>query len=394
MPSKILISGGGIAGCCLAWWLERSGHSVTIVELAPEARNGGYVIDFWGLGYDVAEKMGLLDELRRHDLDIHEFEIVDGTGRRISGFNQDALKDLTRGRIMSLPRSAVALSLYDAIKDRVPVRFGDSVVGILEADGGLDVQFQKGASETFDLVVGADGLHSAVRRLVFGNEPGFERFLGYCVAAFSAPGYQHRDPHTYVTYGEPGRQIWRIALKEDATVFLLVFAAEENVAPLHDAGKQKEVLTRLYAQSGWEAREALAAMGAATDLYFDRVSQISLPRWSKGRVALIGDACACPSLLAGEGSAMAMAEAYTLAAELDAAEGNHTQAFARYEERLRPYVERKQKGARGFASSFVPKTALGLWGRNTLISVANGLGLARLLFGAQLTDRIELPNYR
>ena len=308
MPSKILISGAGIAGCCLAWWLQRSGHSVTIVEHAPEARGGGYVIDFWGLGYDVAEKMGLLDELRRHDLDVHDFEIVDRSGRKISGFNQDALKDLTRGRIMSLPRSVVALSLYQAIRDRVPVRFGDSIVGVFEVDGGVDVRFDKAPSEKFDLVVGADGLHSAVRRNVFGNNPNFERFLGYCVAASSANGYAHRDPHTYVTYGEPGRQIWRITLQEDLTVFLLVFAADQNVAPLHDPQKQKEVLSRLYAQSGWESQEVLDAM-------------------------------------------------------------------------------------RSFASSFVPKTALGLWGRNTLINVANALGLARLLFGAQLSDRFQLPTY-
>lgn len=138
----------------------------------------------------------------------------------------------------------------------------------------------------------------------------------------------------------------------------------------------------------------LRALESSTDLYFDRVSQIVMPQWSKGRIALIGDACACPSLLAGEGSAMAMAEAYTLAGELDAAGEDYERAFQAYEQRLRPYVERKQKGARGFASSFVPKSTWGLWLRSMILNAVTRLGLTRLLFGAQLRDRMKLENYR
>jgi 2-polyprenyl-6-methoxyphenol hydroxylase-like FAD-dependent oxidoreductase len=257
------------------------------------------------------------------------------------------------------------------------------------------VTFREGEARTFDLVIGADGLHSAVRRLSFGEEARFERFLGYYVAAFTAHGYRFRDPHAYVTYGEPGRQIWRITVDEDATVFMLVFAdPNPHAAPIHDSLRQKELLIGLYSGGGWETNEMLHALQGSTDLYFDRVSQIVMPRWTKGRVALIGDACACPSLLAGEGSAMAMAEAYTLAGEIEAAQGHHASAFAVYEQRLRPYVERKQKGARGFAASFVPRSAFGLSLRNASINVANRLGLTRLLFRAQMSSGIELQNYR
>jgi len=178
MSGKVLISGAGIGGCCLAWWLDKYGYAVTIVEQAPEARGGGYVIDFWGLGYEVARRMGLLDELGRHNLDVRDFAIVDGRGRRISGFDQSSLQYLTAGRIMSLPRSAVALALYEAAKDRVDVRFGDSIVGLTETRNGVDARFRTGAPATFDLVVGADGLHSAVRRLTFGDEAQYEQFLG------------------------------------------------------------------------------------------------------------------------------------------------------------------------------------------------------------------------
>lgn len=395
MSGTVLVSGAGVAGSCLAWWLHRYGYAVTLVEQAPEPRTGGYVIDFWGLAYDVAEKMGVLDELRRHDLNVREFRIVDRGGRQISGFNQGAVQELIKGRGISLPRSALASALYEAVKDRVEVRFGNSVSGLEDSPRGVRVQFREGELQTFDLVIGADGLHSAVRRLCFDEEARFERFLGYYVAAFTAHGYRFRDPHAYVTYGEPGRQIWRITVDEDSTVFMLVLANPDlHAAPIHDASRQKEVLVRLYSGGGWETEAMLHALQASTDLYFDRVSQIVMPSWTKGRVALIGDACACPSLLAGEGSAMAMAEAYTLAGELDVAQGHHARAFEMYEHRLRPYVERKQKGARGFAASFVPTTAFGLWLRNASINVANRLGLVRLLFRAQMRSGIELQHYR
>ena len=394
MSGKVLISGAGIAGCCLAWWLERYGYSVTIVEQAPEPRRGGYVIDFWGLGFDVAERMGLLDDLRRRDLQIHEFRVVDDDGRTTASLNQSALQGLTKGRLMSLQRSAVALGLYAAIKDRVAVRFDDSVDDLSEAADAVDVRFRAGGTGRYDLVFGADGLHSAVRRAAFGDEPGVERYHGFRVAAFSAPGYGHRDPHIYVTYAKPGRQIWRVTLNDDACVFLLVVAeADPEALPAHDAASQKLALERLFADAAWEAKEVLAALDDATDLYFDRVSQIELPAWSKGRVALLGDACACPSLLAGEGSSMAMAEAYTLAGELHVAGGDHLAAFPAYEQQLRPYVQRKQKAARGFAAQFVPSTAAGLWLRNLSLKTVTALGLSSLLFRSQLRDPLKLVSY-
>jgi 2-polyprenyl-6-methoxyphenol hydroxylase-like FAD-dependent oxidoreductase len=394
MFGSVLISGAGIAGCCLAWWLEKYGYQVTLIEQAPEPRRGGYVLDFWGLGFDVAERMQLLNELGRDKLDIRDFLVVDESGRRITGINQGVLQQLTGGRLMSLQRSAVALALYNAIKDRITMRFNESVQDLREDAEGVEVQFRSGEAARYDLVFGAGGLHSPVRKLVFGDQPGFEHYLGYYVAAFTASGYPHRSPHAYVTYAIPGRQIWRVTLNDDACVFLLLIAEPKPDAfPVHDTTSQKGILTRLFVDAGWEAKEVLAALDKSTDLYFDRVSQIDIPRWTNGRAALLGDACGCPSLLAGEGSSMAMAEAYTLAGELHAAGGNHDIAFPAYEQRLRPYVERKQRGARSFASSFVPKTAFGLWLRNLSLEVTTKLGLTRLLFGAQLSDPLKLANY-
>jgi 2-polyprenyl-6-methoxyphenol hydroxylase-like FAD-dependent oxidoreductase len=169
MPESVLVSGAGVAGACLAWWLDRYGYAVTLVEQAPEPRTGGYVIDFWGLGFDVAEKMGVLDELRRHDLKVQEFRIVNRVGRRISGFNQGEVQKLIKGRGMSLPRSALASALYEAVKDRVDVRFGNSVTSLEDSPRGVEVTLREGEAQTFDLVIGADGLHSGVRRLCFGE---------------------------------------------------------------------------------------------------------------------------------------------------------------------------------------------------------------------------------
>lgn len=394
MARKVLISGAGIAGCCLAWWLNRYGYDVTLVEQAPAPRKGGYVIDFWGLGYEVAERMGVVEALKAQDLDIEQMRIVNHRGLRIGGFDQASLRKLSGGRIMSLPRSVLALSLYEAVKDRVTTRFGDSVRHILQDDGGVGVDFEGGDAGRYDLVFGADGLHSSVRALAFGADAKYERFLGYYAAAFTVKDYPHRDPHAYVMYGRPGRQIARITLKSNASVFLLLLSCRWAPGPVpKDITGQKALLRQVFSGAGWESKEIIGALESSTDLYFDRMSQIEMPTWHNGRVALIGDACACPSLLAGEGSSMAMAEAYTLAGELHTHGEDYARAFDAYERHLQPFANRKQKAARGFASSFVPKTSFGLWLRNTSLSVINGLGLSEWAFRGQLNDPFTLPEY-
>ena len=394
MTKSVLICGAGIAGCCLGWWLARYDYDVTLVEQAKAPRQGGYVIDFWGLGYQVAERMGVLEVLKAEDLAIEQMRIVDHKGHRISGFNQAALGKLTGGRIMSLPRSALALALYEAVKDRVTVRLGDSIRHILQSESGVGVGFRSGDAARYDLVIGADGLHSTVRALAFGEDAESERFLGYYAAAFTAENYPHRDPNAYIMYGRPGRQIARITLKSDASVFLLLFSSEWAARAIPSDGVgQKGLLRQVFSGAGWESKEILDALEASTDLYFDRMSQIEMPNWCNGRVALLGDACACPSLLAGEGSSMAMAEAYTLAGELHACKGDYRKAFDAYQKHLQSFALRKQKAARGFASSFVPKTSLGLWLRNTSLRVISSLGLSEWAFRAQLNDPFKLPKY-
>ncbi len=390
----ILISGIGIAGPTLAYWLGRYGYKATLIEQAPRLRTGGYVIDFWGLGFDVAERMGLLPTLQRDGNLYQELRFVDARGQRVGGFNADVFPTLTDGRYVSLPRGDLAALIYNSIKGDHEVIFGDSITAIEQDDDSVQVTFQHAPARRFDLVIGADGLHSEVRRLVFGSQDQFETYLGYMVAAFEVEGYRPRDEGYFVSYSAPGRQAGRLALDNDRTLFLLVFAA--NQAPRidpHDTNAQKRVLIAEFSEAGWECPQILAELENTNEFYFDRVSQIRMNSWSRGRVALLGDAAFCPSLLAGQGSALAMTAAYVLAGELGCKDGAPEEAFQRYEELLKPFMAGKQKAAEQFATSFAPRTRWGIYLRNQVMNAFRLPYVAKLVLGRTLLDHLQLPIY-
>jgi 2-polyprenyl-6-methoxyphenol hydroxylase-like FAD-dependent oxidoreductase len=390
----VLISGAGIGGPTLAFWLGAAGFETTLIERAPALRMGGYVIDFWGLGYDIAERMGLAGEIERIGYHMREMRIVDEGGNRVTGFGTRVLRELAGGRFVTLGRSDLSRLLFERIDGSAEVMFGDEIVGLDERSNGVHVQFERGSDRRFDLVIGADGLHSNVRRLVFGPQDRFERQLGYVAAAFEVRGYRPRDEDVYVIYGEPGRMLARFALHDDRTLFLFVFAAEARLPEMRDLPAQKAMLHERFGGGRWECPCILDALDRTPDLYFDRVSQIRMQSWSKGRVALVGDAAFCVSLTAGQGSALAMTAAYVLAGELANASGRHDDAFRKYEELLRAFISSKQQGAARFAAAFAPKTRLGLFLRNQVIRAFVIPGLARLAFGRDIVDTLRLPDYR
>jgi 2-polyprenyl-6-methoxyphenol hydroxylase-like FAD-dependent oxidoreductase len=311
---RVLISGAGIAGPTLAHWLLRAGHDVTIVERSPGLREGGYLVDFWGAGFDVAERMGIVPELRRRGYVFTDAMAIDRRGRRVASVKP--AKIMKSGeRYLSIARSELSAVIFESLEGRAEVLFGDSATS-LEDDGTVvRVGFENGPAREFDLVVGADGLHSRVRRLAFGPDERFEEYLGIVVSAFETSGYRPRDELVAMMYAEVGFQVVRLSLDDDTTLLLL--SVRHDGAIPEERPAQEELLRSALADAGWEVPAILDLRPRARDLYFAPVSQIRMPSWSTGRVALVGDAAACPSFLAGQGSALAMVGAYTRAAELE-----------------------------------------------------------------------------
>lgn len=391
----VLISGAGIAGPTLAFWLKAAGFEPTLVEQAPALRTGGYVIDFWGLGYEIAARMGLEGDINRVGYHIREMRIVGDRGECVAGFGTRVFRELTGGRFVTLGRSDLSGLLFEKIKGTTEVIFGDEVVGLQEQTDCVQVQFKHAGERRFDLAIGADGLHSNIRRLKFGSQDRFEKQLGYVVAAFEVRSYRPRDEDVYVIYSEPSRMLGRFALHNDRTLFLFVFAADLDAAPaMLGLTAQKAMLRERFSEGKWECPGILCELDGAQELYFDRVSQIKLDSWSQGRVALVGDAAFCVSLTAGQGSALAMIAAYVLAGELAKAGDGYKGAFRSYEELLRSFIVSKQRGAARFAAAFAPKTRWGLFMRNQVIKACAIPGLARLAFGRDIIDSLQLPDYR
>jgi 2-polyprenyl-6-methoxyphenol hydroxylase-like FAD-dependent oxidoreductase len=298
---KVLISGAGIAGPTLAFWLAHYGFTPTIVEAAPRLRTGGYLIDFWGAGFDIADRMGLLPEIMGQGYKVREVRVVNRSGKRITGFSVDAFSRVTHGRFVTLPRTELASAIFGKIEGRVETIFGDSLARIDQTESGVQVRFESGGTREFDLVVGTGGLHSRVREVVFGEEKRFEKYLGYKVAVFEVKGYRPRDELVNVMYTEVHQQVARFAMYGDRTMFVFTFK-DDDPAGADSLQAQKALLRKRFGSSGWECPQILEALDTTGDFYFDRVSQIRMdPQqglWTRGRVTLAGDAASCVSLLA------------------------------------------------------------------------------------------------
>ena len=387
---RVLICGAGIAGPTLAYWCRRAGHEVTLVERAPELRRGGYVVDFWGAGFDVAERMGIVPELRRRGYDMTEARVVDRRGHRVATITPSSVMG-SSARYVSIARSELAAVIYEALDEQVELVLGDTVHSVEDDGDGVRVTLGSGQIHDVDLVVGADGLHSRVRRLAFGPDERYERYLGIVVAAFEADGYRPRDELIAMMHAEVGFQVLRLSLREDRTLFLFS-VRHEGPPPLDDRAAQEALLRSRLAHAGWETPAILEVMSQAETFYFDSVSQIRMPSWSRGRVALVGDAGACPSFLAGQGSALAMVGAYTLGAEL-ARNHDHREAFARYEARLAPLLHEKQDAAVGLRAAFAPKNTVQLLTRNTVMRLMALPKVTDLAMGRSFRDAVELPPF-
>ncbi|MDG4864111.1 FAD-dependent monooxygenase [Streptomyces sp. T-3] len=345
----VLISGASIAGPALAYWLHRYGFTPTVVERAPELRDGGYKVDLRGVAIDVCERMGILDEVRRNSTDMQGGSYVDDRGRTIASMPAEIFGGRAEGDDEIL-RGDLARILHDHTKDDVEYLFGDSIATLEEDADGVLVTFERGAPRRVDLVVGADGLHSHTRRLVFGDEKQFKRHLGAYISIFTAPNDLALDRwETY--HAIPDKLVSAYSSSGEATAKnMFVFASPELSYDYRDTDAHKKLLTNAFASdSSWVLPQLLENAAAADDFYLDSISLIEMDRWSKGRVVLLGDAAHCASPASGQGTGLALTGAYVLAGELAAAGGDHVAAYENYEKEMRPGVEMNQKFAEGFA---------------------------------------------
>lgn len=387
---KVLISGASIAGPALAYWLTEYGCEVTVVERAPAPRDGGQAVDFRGEAHlTMLRRMGILAEIERLRTGTGTLNIVDANGadlvRLPAGFTGGDV-EILRGDLVRL--------LYERTRDRATYVFGDSIAALAETADGVRVTFERGAPRTYDLVVGADGLHSNVRRLTFGPESRFIHRSGYHVAIFNAPNdLGVRDEG--ILYNEPGRGLSVSAVGDRTTVNVTcVFAGEGLEYDHRDIAAQKEILAGVFAGTGWHAARLMAAMRTASDFYFDAIGIVRMDHYTKGRVALIGDA-GYGATCGGMGAGMAMIASYVLAGELAAAGGDHVTAFARYEEQIRGYAKACQRVAGGAGPFLAPPTETKIRRRNRMYKVLTTPMLTGLLnkLTTHAANHIKLKEY-
>jgi 2-polyprenyl-6-methoxyphenol hydroxylase-like FAD-dependent oxidoreductase len=354
--TRVLISGAGVGGPALALGLLRRGFEVTVVERAESLRTGGYKVDVRGAGTTALRRLGLYDEARAHDVGMRQVTYVRGDGRRIAAMPADLLMG-RRGDDIEVMRGDLGQILYAAGAAGVQYLFGDSVTGLAQDPGGVDVTFERAAPRRFDYVVGADGLHSATRRLGFGEiEP---THLGAYISIFSVPNHLRIDREEFM-FTSPGRLVGAYAMGPDQPAKVgLTMAAPRLDYDRRDISAQKRLVRDAFTGLGWETDRFLAGLDAADDFYFDSIAQVDLPRWSAGRVALIGDAAHCPSPASGQGTSLALVGAHVLARHLGEPGGP-----AAYEQAMRPYVEKNMAFGRRMVKDMVPGGRLAIALRN------------------------------
>lgn len=390
---NVLISGAGIAGVTLAFWLKKFGFNPTIIEISPTLREGGYAIDFMGAGFDVAEKMGIIPALEKADLNISEIAFVDKDNNQHGSMNYQKIKQALNNRAFTLLRSDLAKVIYDSLDKETEIIFGDTITEIQQDAEKVQVVLKSGVTRSFDLLVGADGLHSNARNLVFGNESQFEKYYGYYTSSFTIDDFIN-EGRAFSMFNVPNKQVAVYTIGKEKTATFFIFRSPEKLNyGYHDIKKQKQILKDEFMNVGWKCDELLSNIEKTSDFYFDSISQIKMENWSNGRISLVGDACYCPSLLSGKGSTLAMVGAYILAGELKLANGNYKPAFAQYENIFKPFIDKKQKSAQSFAKSFVPKSNFGIWLRNQVFKLMSFPLLTNMLFNQFKDKELKLKDY-
>ncbi|MBW4718576.1 FAD-dependent monooxygenase [Saccharothrix obliqua] len=344
--TKVLISGASVAGPTLAHYLHRTGCAVTVVERAPRLRDTGYAVDFRGEAFDVLAELGVLAEIRAHETGMRGTTLVDATGAEVGRLPAEAFAGG-----LEVPKRALTRVLHRITADDVEYVFGDSIAAMTRHESGVVVEFERGGTREFDLVIGADGVYSNVRRLVFGPHEDALRHLGMSGAGFSTANFPGLD-RTGLLHTADGAAVYLFSAEDpDRLTVSLSFATAAPDLDRCDRDRQEQAVRAAFAGRGWLVPRLLDAMAEADDFHFASSCQVHLDRWWDGRVALVGDAGYGAAPTSGMGTSQALIGARALARRL-AATDDHTAAFAAYEAELRPYVAENQAKGREAAAMF------------------------------------------
>lgn len=372
---RVLVSGASVAGPVVAYWLSRYGFTVTVVERAPGLRKaGGHAVDLFRPAMDIAERMGVLGRIESKQTGTDVVSIYrEGHDRRSYDIPMGRFMSAISDRHVEIMRDDLAEILYSGC-DGVEYLFGDTITGLDEHSTGVEVTFAHGPSRRFDLVIGADGLHSTVRRLTFGPESVFASWIGAYLAVASVPNYLELSARTVVTNGANRiAGIYGAPDADDARAIFLFRPPRQLEYHHQDTMRQKEILREQFDGMGARVTRLLDETDRAQTFYFDSITQLCMDSWSQGRVTLAGDAGYCPGPAVGGSTSLAVVGAYVLAGELALAGGDHRRAFVEYERAMSDYVVRSRAFAVGAAKRLVPRSGVGAWGM-----IAAGAALTRL----------------
>ncbi len=385
---RILISGAGVAGLTLAYWLEKHGHEPIIVEKSADIRTEGYMIDFTGTGWDVAERMGLIPVIRERANPAENVIYKNGQDKVTAQVSVQKLLEAGGGNnFVALNRRDLVLTLYESVRDKVEICFGKSIEGLTQSIDHVEVTFSDGSSDRFDLHIGCDGIHSNTRKLVFGPASDFVHHLGYQFAIFQISPLQYDLARSYQMHVIPNLQVAVYPTTPDKWLVFVLFKHDSPAVPF-----QKDRISLLKERLEgleWYVPEILDKINDGDYVFQDTLTQVQMAQWHKGRVGIIGDAAYCPTLISGQGASMAMAGAYFLAQAFEQCE-SHEDAFQMMDAQLRPHIDKIQASARSFASTFVPKSYMRMALINVVLRLSNA-SIFRSLVGKQITVNSILP---
>lgn len=360
-----VVSGASFAGLASAHWLLGLGYDVTVVEIGPDLKRGGTAVNIEGDTVEVVKRMGIFDQVRANRMSLKRWEL-----KNASDHTERTLELLAEGQAppedaFEIERDTLLQLLFDLVKDRATFVFGDRITGLRETEAGAWVTFKHGSPRSFDLVLGCDGIHSGVRKLCFGEEAQFVHFLQqYFSITIVDKLLIERD--TAQLFNEPGRAVMLNAYKNKTDIIFGFFTEAELTYDYRDESEQRQIIRQQFEIAGWRARELLAEISGSTSFYFDKLCQIRMPSWSKGRVVLVGDAAYCASPAAGKGGSLALDGAAALADAMRAHPDDYTRAFHEYDRKFRPFIEAVQAEAvRTGLETLVPRTEEAIRARNS-----------------------------